>query len=56
MNEPEYLERRIEIEGVFEIPMTVSLPEFKEELHAVFKDKGWEFKGFTADITSGRQR
>ncbi|CAG7624291.1 hypothetical protein ACFQI7_03895 [Paenibacillus allorhizosphaerae] len=56
MNEAGYIERRIEIVGVFEIPISVSPSEFRAELHAVFQQKGWDFKGFTADITAGRER
>ncbi|WP_281886455.1 hypothetical protein [Paenibacillus sp. YYML68] len=47
-------ERRIEIEGVFEIPQHVSHEQFKAELYNLFQTRGWDFKGYTADITSGR--
>ena len=48
------LERRIEIEGVFELPLHVTHAEFKQELYRLFSERGWEFKGYTSDITSGR--
>ncbi|TVY10575.1 hypothetical protein [Paenibacillus cremeus] len=56
MQDAEYLERRIEIDGIFEIPLHVTHQSFKMELYKLFRDKGWEFKGATHDITSGRPR